>query len=172
MRKPTQFSANSATDKNYIKLALAEAHRAYKKGEVPVGAVIIKDGKIISQAHNLRERKQNALYHAEILAIKRACRKLKTWRLTGCDLYVTLEPCPMCAGAILQARISNVYFGAFDPKGGACGSVINVLEADKFNHNVNVVGGIMEQECGGIIKQFFRERRVKTGGQSFGKSRK
>ena len=145
----------------YLELALAEAKKAYKKGEVPIGAVIVRDGKVLSRAFNLRESRQNALYHAEILAIKRACRKLKSWRLIGCDLYVTLEPCPMCAGAIKEARISNVFFGAYDPKGGACGSVIDVLEADKFCHNVNVVGGIMEAECGGIIKQFFRERRGK-----------
>jgi len=145
----------------YIKLALDEACKAYKKGEVPIGAVIVKDGKVIARATNLRERKRNALYHAEILAIKRACKKLKSWRLIGCDMYVTLEPCPMCAGAIQQARISNLFFGAFDPKGGACGSVINVLEADKFNHNVNVTGGILAQECGEILKKFFRERRMK-----------
>ena len=143
----------------YIKLALEEARKAYKKNEVPIGAVVVKDGKIISCAYNLRESKRNALYHAEILAIKRACRKLKSWRLVDCDLYVTLEPCPMCAGAIMQARISNLYFGAYDPKGGACGSVMNILEADKFNHNVNVVGGILQDECGGIIRKFFRERR-------------
>jgi len=145
---------------NYIKSALNEAKKAYSKGEVPIGAVIVKDGKIISQAHNLREIKRNALYHAEILAIKRACKKLKSWRLIDCDLYVTLEPCPMCAGAIMQARISNVYFGAYDPKGGACGSVMNVLEADKFNHNVNATGGILQDECGAIIKKFFQERRL------------
>ena len=143
----------------YIEIALSEAKHAYKKGEVPIGAIIVKDGKIIACAFNLRETRRSALYHAEILAIKRACRKLKSWRLTGCDMYVTLEPCPMCAGAILQARISNLFFGAYDPKGGACGSVIDVLEADKFNHNVTVQGGILAQECGGIIKQFFRERR-------------
>ena len=144
---------------NYIKAALSEAKKAYSKGEVPIGAVIVKDGKVIARAHNLRETKRNALYHAEILAIKRACRKLKSWRLIDCDLYVTLEPCPMCAGAIQQARISNLYFGAFDLKGGGCGSVFNVLEADKLNHNVNVSGGIMADECGGLLKQFFRQRR-------------
>jgi len=150
-----------ANTEKYIKLALDEARKAYKKGEVPIGAVIVKDGQVIARAFNLRENKRNALYHAEILAIKRACRKLKSWRLNGCDLYVTLEPCPMCAGAIQQARVSNLYFGAFDPKGGACGSVMNILEADKLNHNVNVFGGISQDECGGIIKQFFRERRAK-----------
>jgi len=143
----------------YIEIALIEARKAYKKGEVPIGAVIVKDDKIIARAHNLRERRQNALYHAEILAIKRACRKLKSWRLIGCDMYVTLEPCPMCAGAIKDARISNLFFGAYDPKGGACGSVIDVLAQDKFCHNVSVTGGIMKDQCGEIIKQFFRERR-------------
>jgi len=143
----------------YIEIALAEARKAAKKGEVPIGAVIVRGGKVIARAHNLRERKQNALYHAEVLAIKRTCRKLKSWRLNDCELYVTLEPCPMCAGAILQARIGKLVFGAYDPKGGACGSVIDVLEADKFNHNVEVVGGVMAHECGDIIRQFFRERR-------------
>jgi len=144
----------------YIEIALAEARKAARKGEVPIGAVIVRGGKVIARAHNLRERKQNALYHAEVLAIKCACRKLKSWRLNDCELYVTLEPCPMCAGAILQARVGKLVFGAYDPKGGACGSVIDVLEADKFNHNVEVVGGIMSEECGGIIRQFFQERRV------------
>jgi len=151
------LSLQNAED--YIKIALAQACRAYKKGEVPIGAVIVSGGKIVARAFNLRETKCNALYHAEILAIKRACRKLKRWRLTDCEMYVTLEPCPMCAGAINQARIGKLFFGAYDPKGGACGSVIDVLEADKFNHNVEVVGGIMERECGEILKRFFRERR-------------
>jgi len=147
---------------NYIEIALIEAEKACKKGEVPIGAVIVKNGRVIARAHNLRERRQNALYHAEILAIKRACRKLKSWRLIDCDMYVTLEPCPMCAGAIKEARINNLFFGAYDPKGGACGSVVDILEQDKFCHNVSVTGGIMKERCGEIIKQFFRERRKKV----------
>ena len=144
-----------------MKIALAEADRARRKREIPIGAVIVKGGKVISRAHNLREQRKNALYHAEVLAVSRACRKLKSWRLTGCDMYVTLEPCAMCAGAVLQARISNLYFGAYDPKAGACGSIVDVLKADRLTHNVTVHAGILAEECAGILKNFFKGLRGK-----------
>jgi len=155
---------NSAlmTDNSFMLHALKEARKAYEKGEAPIGAVIVKDGKIIARAHNLRESKQNSTYHAEILAIDKACKKLGSWRLVDCDLYVTLEPCPMCAGAIIQSRIKRLFFGAADPKAGAAGSVVNLFNVETFNHKVDVIQGIMEDECSQILKQFFRELRKKN----------
>lgn len=148
-----------------MECALAYAIKAQKKDEVPVGAVIVYKDKIIATGYNKRENKQNALLHAEVVAINKACKKLKSWRLDECDMYVTLEPCPMCAGAIINSRIKNVYFGAYDPKSGACGSVVNLLENKTFNHNPNVVGGILEAECSTILTEFFKQKREnKKGG--------
>lgn len=145
----------------YMKQALKEARKAYQKAEAPIGAVIVKDGKIISRGHNERELKQDSTLHAEITAIRKACRKTGFWRLTDCDMYVTLEPCSMCAGALLQARIGRLFIGAPDPKAGAVGSVINILAVEKFNHKVEVYPGILEQECSQILKDFFRELRTR-----------
>ena len=142
-----------------MKLALKEAKKAYDKGEVPVGAVIVKDGKIISKAYNLKEIKNDTTNHAEILAIKKASKKLNSWRLIDCEMYVTLEPCSMCAGALIQSRIKKVYIGAMDYKTGACGSVLNLLENYTFNHKVEVETGVMQEECTNIIKSFFKELR-------------
>lgn len=143
-----------------MKLALKQAKKAYKKDEVPVGAVIVKDGKVISKAYNLREKTNLATGHAEILAIQKANKKLKSWRLDSCTLYVTIEPCPMCAGAIVQSRIKKVVYGAQDIKSGAHQSVTNIFDL-KLNHKVKVESGIMEEECGNIITAFFREKRAK-----------
>jgi len=140
-------------------LALAEAQRAFELGEVPIGAVLVKEGQVIARTCNLKETKGDPTAHAEILAIKEGSKKLGGWRLTGTELFVTLEPCPMCAGAILQARVDKVIFGAWDPKAGAAGSLINVLEFPLFNHKVEVLGGIMEEECAAILKSFFRRLR-------------
>lgn len=140
--------------------ALKEAQKAYAILEVPVGCVIVKDGKIIARGHNVRERDQSITGHAELVAIKKASKKLGTWRLEDCDIYVTLEPCPMCAGAIIQSRIRSLYFGAYDLKTGACGSVVNLFE-NAFNHKVNVYGGVLEDKCSIIIKEFFKELRKK-----------
>ena len=129
---------------DFMRLALKEAKKAYEKLEVPIGAVIVKDNKIIARAHNLRETKKQACAHAEILAIEKACKKIGAWRLEDCDLYVTLEPCVMCAGAIINARIKNLYIGAMDEKGGAVGSKINLLKDIKLNHNVEVETGISD----------------------------
>ncbi|NSW90164.1 MAG: nucleoside deaminase [Firmicutes bacterium] len=142
--------------------AYKEALKAYKKEEVPIGAIIVKDNNIIARAHNERELKNDATLHAEISAIKKACKKLGLWRLNDCDMYVTLEPCVMCAGALIQARIRTVYIGTADPKAGAVGSVIDILGIEKFNHKVNVVYGIMEEECSSILKNFFKELREKA----------
>ncbi len=148
-----------AEQKNYMKQALREAEKAFEKGEAPVGAIIVKEGKIIASAHNLREKNLDPTAHAEILAIRKAAGKLGGWRLSDCDIYVTLEPCAMCAGAIIQARISRVFFGADDPKAGAAGSVVNLFGEWRFNHRVEVKAGIMEEECSQILKDFFRKLR-------------
>ena len=149
-------------DKKFMKAAFKEAQKAYDKEEVPIGAVIVKDNKIIARAHNLRETKKQACSHAEILVIQKACKKLNAWRLENCDMYVTLEPCPMCAGAIINARIKNLYIGAMDEKSGAVGSKLNLLEDYKFNHKVDVETGIYEDECSKILKDFFKELRKRT----------
>ncbi len=143
----------------YMNLALKEAKKAYKKLEVPIGAVIVKDGKIIARAHNLREKKQSSLAHAEILAIKKACEKLESWRLDGAELYVTLEPCAMCAGAITQARIKKVYFGAKDEKNGCVGSIANIFDDIKTTHKVEYEY-IENKECSDILSNFFKELRA------------
>lgn len=145
----------------YMKIALEEAKKASEKDEIPVGAIIVKDNQIIAYGHNTRENSIDPLGHAEIEVIKSACKKLDTWRLDGCDLYVTLEPCLMCAGVILQSRIKNVYYGARDPKAGVVESVLKI-EDYKFCHQVYYEGGIMHEECSKIIKDFFsniRERK-------------
>lgn len=143
-----------------MKKALHYARLAEKKGETPVGAVVVRGGEIVSFGYNKRETKKNALCHAEIMAIDRACRKLGGWRLWECDIYVTLEPCPMCAGAIINSRIKNVYFGAYDTKAGCFGSVAD-FNALPFNHHPTVEGGIMEEDCKKILSDFFRRLRAK-----------
>ena len=145
-------------DIKYMKIAYNEAIKAFNKNEIPVGCVIVKDGVIVSKAYNLRESKNSVLAHAELLAIKKANAKLNSWRLEECDMYVTLEPCPMCLGAIIQARIKNLYFGAYDPKTGACGSVLD-LNSFKFNHKLDITGGIMVDECSKLMKDFFKTLR-------------
>ncbi len=141
-----------------MKLAIEEAKKAYAIGEVPIGAVVVRDGAVVSAGYNRRETDKNALYHAEILAIDEACQKLGGWRLHQCDLYVTLEPCPMCAGAMIGARIKRVIFGAYDPKGGACGSVTGLFELP-FNHKPELIGGVLEEECASLLTSFFKELR-------------
>lgn len=142
----------------FMRAALGRAKTASRHGETPVGAVIVRNGKIISGGRNKREKGKNALYHAEISAINAACKKLGGWRLFDCDLYVTLEPCPMCAGAIINARIRNVYFGASDEKAGSFGSVVDLSKLD-YNHKPNVTGGILKQECSELLSEFFRNLR-------------
>ena len=148
------------TDKEFfMTAALKEAEKSYNLGETPIGAVVVKDGEIIASAHNLRETGKNVLYHAELLAIDTACKKLGGWRLHQCDLYVTLEPCIMCSGAISQSRIKNLYFGASDPKGGAVLSAKSA-NADTLFPHTNCEGGIMLEECSGILKRFFKDLRL------------
>lgn len=146
-------------NEKFMRLAIREAEKAYAIGETPIGAVIVKDGKVIARGYNRRETKKNALCHAEITAIDKACRKLGGWRLFECDMYVTLEPCLMCAGAIVQSRIKNLYFGAYDKKGGAVGSLINIPGLSGITQRVNTFGGLLEDECAKILKDFFKELR-------------
>lgn len=146
-------------DEKYMRLAIDEALKAKDKLEVPIGAVIVQNDEVIASAYNLRETEQRSVAHAELLAIDEACKKLRTWRLEDATLYVTLEPCPMCAGAIVLSRVKRVVFGAYDPKGGCAGTLLNLLEFEKFNHQAEVVGGMLEEECGSLLTTFFRELR-------------
>ena len=146
----------------FMKAALKEAEKAEQKEEVPIGCVIVKDGKIFARAHNLRQTKRLATAHAEILAIEKACRKIKDWRLDGCEIFITLEPCAMCAGAIANARISKVYFGAYEKKGGGAVSKFNILSESGLNHVTEWEGGVLEEECSAVIKNFFSSRRKKS----------
>ena len=143
----------------FMKLALKEAKKAFDKEEIPVGVVIVKDDKIIAKAHNLKESKNIATSHAEILAIEKACKKLGAWRLLDCEMYVTLEPCPMCAGALINSRIKKLYIGTDDPKTGACGSKLNLLKDFTFNHDIEIERDILKDECSQILKDFFKMLR-------------
>ncbi|WP_281252575.1 tRNA adenosine(34) deaminase TadA [Metabacillus halosaccharovorans] len=146
-------------DQYYMKLALDEAEKAKEIGEVPIGAVIVLNNTVISSAHNLREREQRSIAHAEILAIDKACKEIGSWRLENATLYVTLEPCPMCAGAIVLSRIGRVVYGASDPKGGCAGTLMNLLQEERFNHQVDLTKGIEEQACSELLSSFFRDLR-------------
>ena len=148
----------------YMRQAIAQAKRAYAREETPIGCVIVFENKIIARGYNKRNWKKNTLAHAEILAINKASRVLGDWRLEECTMYVTLEPCPMCAGAIVQARIPKVVVGSMNPKAGCAGSVMNLLQTPGFNHQVELVTGVMEEECSILRKQFFRELRQKKKG--------
>lgn len=150
-----------AYEKRFMQEAIRQAKKAAAIGETPVGAVIVRNGEIIARGYNKRETKKNSLCHAEIAAIHKACRKLGGWRLPGCELYVTLEPCPMCAGAIIQSRIEHVYFGAYDYKAGCAGSALDLFQPGLFNHDVSVAGGHEEAVCAGLLSAFFRELRKK-----------
>ncbi len=142
-----------------MEIALKQAKEAREILEVPIGAVIVKDGKIIAKGYNKRETLKNPLAHAEILAIEQASRALDSWRLLDCTMYVTIEPCAMCAGAIVNSRIKRVVIGAMDPKMGACGSVVDLVRHEKFNHSVELEVGVLEEKCSGIMKEFFKELR-------------
>jgi len=149
-------------DIHFMTIALEEAKKAFEKAEAPIGAIVVKDNEIISRSHNLRESLQDPTAHAELLAIRDAAAKLGRWRLTDCTVYVTLEPCAMCAGAMVLARIKRLVYGASDPKAGAVGSLMNVLSFEKLNHQIDVESGILEKECGGILSDFFLSRRKKS----------
>lgn len=146
-------------DTYFMRIALQEAEAAASLGEAPIGAVLAIDGTVIAKAHNMKETWLDPTAHAEIIAIRKACEKLKRWRLTGATLYVTLEPCPMCAGAIVQSRIDRLVYGAKDPKAGAVDSLFNMLQNDALNHQLDVSSGVLAQECSEILKKFFQEKR-------------
>jgi len=150
---------NKLNQEKYLREALKEAEKAYKKNEVPVGAVIVQDKKIIARAYNQTIKLNDPTAHAEILALRKAARKVGNYRLNDCQMYVTVEPCPMCAGALIWARAKELIYGASDPKSGACGSVINLFSEKKFNHHVKVTFGILEEDCRNLIQKFFRRRR-------------
>ncbi|MDE6790535.1 MAG: nucleoside deaminase [Clostridia bacterium] len=146
-------------ENKFMKSALKCAEAALKEGEVPIGAVVVCEGKVIARGHNRRTKKQIATAHAEIEAIEKACKKLKSWRIPECDLYVTLEPCPMCMGAALNSRIRKIYFGAYEDKGRSLTN--DIASANLLNHKIEVEGGVMEEECRGILSRFFSEMRTR-----------
>lgn len=149
-------------DAFYMRAALAEAAQAYTLGEVPIGAVLVDEtGEIVARGHNLRERDHDATAHAEMIAIRAACERLGRWRLSGLTLYVTIEPCPMCAGAIVMSRVDRVVYGGMDYKAGACESLFNIPGHPALNHHPEVTAGVLAEECAGIMKRFFRERRAR-----------
>ncbi len=153
---------SSEDKKKYLELALEEANKALKQDEVPIGAIVVDpDGKVIGKGYNRRELDQDATQHAEMIAIREACKNIGLWRLIDCSLFVTLEPCPMCAGAIINSRIKDVYFGAMDPKAGACGSVVDLFSVEKFNHHPHVIRGLFQEKSSQMLKDFFREIRKK-----------
>lgn len=149
------------TDEYYMDLAIAEAKKAAAIGEVPIGAIVVHDEKIIGRAHNLRETSRNAVTHAELMAIQQSCEELENWRLENTTIYVTLEPCPMCAGAILQSRIPRVVYGARDVKAGCVHSLYTLLNDSRFNHECEVTEGVLAEECGQLLTQFFQELRAR-----------
>ncbi|MCQ2499589.1 MAG: tRNA adenosine(34) deaminase TadA [Lachnospiraceae bacterium] len=155
MRKLTE-------EEKYMKAALKEALKAYELGEVPIGCVIVYEGKIIGRGYNRRNTDKNTLSHAEITAINKASKKMGDWRLEGCTMYVTLEPCQMCSGAIVQSRMDKVVIGTMNPKAGCAGSILNILNMEEFNHRVETVRGVMEKECTDILQKFFKELRIRN----------
>lgn len=148
-------------DEKYMEIALKEAQKAVILDEVPVGAIIVKDNKIIARGHNLREKSNDPTSHAEINAIRKACKKLNSWRLEGATIYVTVEPCSMCAGTILHSRISRLVYGTTDPKGGAIESSLELFNAKNINHHPEIVGGVLKEKCSAIISNYFKSKRVK-----------
>ena len=146
-------------ENKFMKIALEEAEKAIKEGEMPVGAVVVKDGEVIAKGHNVRNVEHDPTLHAEIVAIRKACELISDWRLSDCDLYVTLEPCVMCSGAIINSRMKSVYFGAYDTKSGCCGSALNLFDKNLCNYSLDATGGILQDECADLMRTFFKELR-------------
>ena len=155
----TLFQEAEQNDEYYMTFAIQEAKKAYKKGDVPVGCVIVKNGKIIARGYNKKEKKKCSLYHAEIVAIKNACKRIGDWRLNDCKMFVTMEPCAMCAGAIVNHRIKTVVVGITEPNFGACGSGIDILNNSNLNTKTTIITGILQDECKQLLQEFFKERR-------------
>ncbi|MBQ2968498.1 MAG: tRNA adenosine(34) deaminase TadA [Clostridia bacterium] len=149
-------------DEKFMKQAIKQAQKAAEMGEVPIGAVLVKDGKVIARGYNKREKNMSAEAHAELIAIRKACKKENNWRLSGTTLYVTLEPCPMCAGAIINARIDRVVFGAPNPQSGVCGTHLNLLNMNLLNHTTEVTSGVEETACTGLMQEFFKKIRQRN----------
>jgi tRNA(adenine34) deaminase len=162
VRKPEEKVGKLSVDERFMRMALREAERGAREGEVPVGAVLVGEGRVLARAHNRPIQLRDPSAHAEILVVRRAARKLGNYRLEGYDLYVTIEPCAMCVGAIVQARLRRVIFGAQDPKAGACGSALRVLNHRKLNHRIELTRGVLAAECALVIQKFFRLRRKKA----------
>lgn len=156
-------AARDELDRRFMEQALAEARKALESDDVPVGAIVVRDGQIIGRGHNQRERLADPTAHAEMIALTAAAAAIGRWRLEGCTLYVTLEPCPMCAGALVLARVQRLVFGAFDPKGGACGSLYNIPQDPRLNHRLEVTGGVLAGQCAELLRDFFRRRRMENG---------
>ncbi len=157
-----QDDEQDKTDKKFMREALRQARKAYQIGDVPIGCVIVLDGTIIARGYNRRTHDKDPLAHAEMRAIKKASRKIGDWRLDGCTLYVTLEPCPMCAGAIEQARVDRVVIGCMSPKSGCAGSIVNLLQMKEFNHQAELTTGVLEEECSALMTEFFQDLRSKS----------
>jgi tRNA(adenine34) deaminase len=153
---------NLDQDERFMRMALREAAAAEEAGDVPIGAVIVIDGQLIGKAHNQREVLQDPTAHAEMIALTQAAEKMGSWRLDGCTIYVTLEPCPMCAGAMVLGRVARLVYGCDDPKAGACGSLYNIVQDARLNHRLEVKKGVLAQECSGILSEFFRRRRTEN----------
>jgi tRNA(adenine34) deaminase len=153
------YKMKNNLDEKYMRLALKQAQMAFKQEEVPVGALVVLNNKVISKAHNQREHKQSAIAHAEVIAIEKACKRLGTWRLEGCTLYVTLEPCTMCVGASILARVDRIVFGAYDPKGGMLGSLMHIHQLKGLNHYPDVLAGVLAQESSELLKAFFKLKK-------------
>jgi len=149
-------------DERFMKKALHQAKRAAAIGEIPIGCVIVRDGKVIARGFNQRRSRKTTLAHAEMIAIDRASRKLGDWRLEGCTMYVTLEPCQMCSGALVQSRIDRVVIGTMNPKAGCAGSILNILRMPEFNHQVEITGGVLQKECSAVLQDFFRDLRIRV----------
>ena len=149
-------------DERFMKKALHQAKRAAAIGEIPIGCVIVRDGKVIARGFNQRRSRKTTLAHAEMIAIDRASRKLGDWRLEGCTMYVTLEPCQMCSGALVQSRIDRVVIGTMNPKAGCAGSILNILQMPAFNHQVEITGGVLQEECSAVLQDFFRDLRIRV----------
>ena len=160
-RNQNESCEASGTDEKFMRQAIKQAKKAYALDETPIGCVIVHEGKVIGRGYNRRNTDKSPLAHAEITAIRKASRKMGDWRLEECTLYVTLEPCQMCAGAIIQARIPRVVVGCMNPKAGCAGSVLNLLHVERFNHQAELTTGVLEEECSGMMKQFFKELRAR-----------
>lgn len=159
-------------DEKYMKMALKQAQKAMELGEVPIGCVIVYEGKVIGRGYNRRNTDKNTLSHAEITAINKASKKMGDWRLEGCTLYVTLEPCQMCSGAIVQARVDRVVMGTMNPKAGCAGSILNILQMEEFNHQVEITTGVLAEECTQILTTFFKDLRIRNKAEKLAKEKK